>query len=98
MGNNNDLDKQLIDIDKKIELLKNKNSNLIQKNQNRINKDERKARTARLIKIGALTEKYFDVYGVSADDAEELLKIFSSYVIAKKPDKFKSKKERTDKI
>lgn len=84
-----EIDKELTKIDTDIIKLKNKHKNIINKAINKQSKEERKNRTRRLIQIGALTEKYFDCYNISVDDAEELLKIFSSYVISKKPDKFK---------
>ncbi|MGZ9850265.1 hypothetical protein [Macrococcoides canis] len=61
-------------------------------NKNRAKKNYRKERANRLIRKGALLEKYFDCYNLSVDDTEELLKIFSAYVNHNKPEKFKSNK------
>jgi CRISPR/Cas system CMR-associated protein Cmr3 (group 5 of RAMP superfamily) len=52
---------------------------------------ERKKRTHRLIQKGALLEKYFEIEDFSIQDTEEILKIFSDYVKANIPDKFKRK-------
>jgi len=51
--------------------------------------NERKKRANRLIQKGALLEKYFQCEELTAEETEELLKIFSNYVNANKPDKFK---------
>ena len=65
-------------------------------NEARITRDlnsrtERKKRTHRLIQKGALLEKYFEIEDFSIQDTEEILKIFSDYVKANIPDKFKRK-------
>lgn len=52
---------------------------------------ERKKRTHRLIQKGALLEKYFEIEDYSIQETEEILKIFSDYVKANIPDKFKRK-------
>lgn len=53
----------------------------------------RKKRAHRLITKGALLEKYFDARNLSADETEELLKMFSQYVNANKPAKYKDRGE-----
>ncbi|MDY2520999.1 hypothetical protein [Weissella cibaria] len=53
------------------------------------NKKARKARTRKLIKKGALLDKYFETESLSADETESLLKIFANYVNSNKPDKYK---------
>lgn len=52
---------------------------------------KRKERTRRLIQIGALSEKYFDLYHNNLNDIEEIFSQFSSYVKAKKLDKHKKR-------
>ena len=83
---NNDLN----DINKRIEKLK------IQKNILRANSEQninRKRRTKRLIEKGALLEKCFDIEHLSPEETEELLKIFSEYVKANSPKKFKKNED-----
>nr|WP_013655063.1 hypothetical protein [Tetragenococcus halophilus]BAJ84549.1 hypothetical protein [Tetragenococcus halophilus] len=53
------------------------------------NKKLRKERTRSLIQKGALLDKYLETNHLSIEETEELLKIFSDYVNAKKPDQFK---------
>ncbi|GBD62046.1 putative uncharacterized protein [Tetragenococcus halophilus subsp. halophilus] len=53
------------------------------------NKKLRKERTRNLIQKGALLDKYFETNHLSIEETEELLKIFSEDVNAKKPDQFK---------
>lgn len=57
--------------------------------RNRLKNIDRKERAHRLIRKGAMLEKYFDCEHLSPDDTEELLKIFSEYINANKPNKFK---------
>jgi len=52
-----------------------------------LSKESRKKRTRRLIQIGALSEKYFDLYENDLHDVEEIFSQFSSYVKSKKLDK-----------
>ena len=54
------------------------------------NRQARKARSRRLIKKGALLEKYFQAENLSVEQTEELLKMFAAYVNAHKPDKLKN--------
>lgn len=49
----------------------------------------RKERTRRLIQIGALAEKYFDLKHNSIEEVEEIFLQFSAYVKNKKLDKHK---------
>ncbi|MGG3663016.1 hypothetical protein [Bacillus gobiensis] len=58
-----------------------------------LSKENRKKRTRRLIQIGALSEKYFDLYNNDLHDIEEIFSQFSSYVKAKKLDKHKKGEE-----
>ena len=53
----------------------------------------RKKRTKRLIEKGALLEKYFEIDYLSVEETEEFLKVFSEYIKANKPDKFKKKED-----
>lgn len=54
-----------------------------------LSKLSRKERTHRLIQIGALSEKYFDLYQNNIEDIEEMFSQFSLYVRANKLDKHK---------
>ena len=82
------LDKLLIQRDKvqkKIEIENFK----IKQSQYSENRKERKKRTRRLIQKGALLDKYFNTEHLNADDTENLLRMFSDYVIANTPEKYK---------
>ncbi|WP_204177948.1 DUF3847 domain-containing protein [Staphylococcus sp. GDY8P11P] len=57
--------------------------------KNRLKNIDRKERAHRLIRKGALLEKYFEAENLDPDETEELLKIFANYINANKPDKFK---------
>jgi hypothetical protein len=84
---NNDLN----DINKRIEKLKiQKKYFASEYSEQNINK---KRRTKRLIEKGALLEKYFEIDYLTVEETEEFLKIFSEYIKANKPIKFKKKKE-----
>lgn len=50
--------------------------------------NDRKKRANRLIQKGALLEKYFDCADLNVKETEELLMIFSQYVIKNRPNKF----------
>lgn len=56
-----------------------------------LSKLNRKARTRRLIQIGALSEKYFDLYSNDLHEIEEIFSQFSLYVKSNKLDKHKKK-------
>jgi len=53
--------------------------------------NERKNRANRLIQKGALLEKYFDCYHLDVEETEELLTMFSAYVVSNKPSMFDEK-------
>ncbi|QIY36016.1 DUF3847 domain-containing protein [Staphylococcus hominis] len=57
--------------------------------KNRLKKIDRKERAHRLIRKGAMLEKYFECEHLSPDETEELLKIYADYINANKPNKFK---------
>lgn len=77
----NDIDK----LDLKIKYLTDKKKSL-EKSVSNVN---RKERTRRLIQTGALCEKYFEIEHLSIEDREEVFKIFSDYIKAHIPEKFK---------
>lgn len=58
-----------------------------------LSKENRKKRTRRLIEIGALTQKYFELESNDLHEIEEILSQFSLYVKSNKLDKYKKKKE-----
>lgn len=74
---------------KKLEQEKNRIELSIRRNEIKASNDERRARTRRLIQKGALLESYFDCEDLTVEETEELLSIFSDYIIKNKPDKYK---------
>lgn len=56
-----------------------------------LSKVSRKKRTRRLIQIGALSEKYFDLYNNDLHEVEEIFSQFANYVKANKLDKHKKR-------
>lgn len=58
-----------------------------------LSKESRKERTRRLIQVGALAEKYFDLEGNDLNEVEEIFKQFSSYIKSNKLDKHKNKSD-----
>lgn len=73
-------------IDKQIEKLETEKK-VLKRNIN--NQLSRKERTRRLIQIGALSEKYFDLKKNDLDEIELIFSQFSNYVKSKKLDKHK---------
>lgn len=73
-------------IDKQIEKLETEKK-ILKRNIN--NQLSRKERTRRLIQIGALSEKYFDLKKNDLDEIELIFSQFSNYVKSKKLDKHK---------
>lgn len=57
--------------------------------RNRLKSISRKERAHRLIRKGALLEKYFECDDLTPDQTEELLRIFADYINENKPNKFK---------
>lgn len=51
--------------------------------------NQRKERTRRLIQIGALSEKYFDLYHSSLEDIEQVFSQFADFVKKNKLNKHK---------
>jgi hypothetical protein len=62
-------------LDEKIEQLKHRKQAIANKEKER----ERKARTRRLIQIGALAEKYLFCEGIEPEDFERFIKEFTSF-------------------
>lgn len=81
--------------DQEIIKLWNKHKKLSQQRErilaqiNRENNKQRKERAHRLIQKGALLEKYFEVQNLDIDETEQLLKMFSEFVVSKKPEHLK---------
>ena len=59
--------------------------------KHRLQNLDRKERAHRLIRKGAMLEKYFVCEHLSPDETEELLKMYSKYINTNKPNKFKKK-------
>ncbi|MGV3125172.1 hypothetical protein ACEE94_10560 [Staphylococcus epidermidis] len=57
--------------------------------KNRLKNLNRKERAHRLIRKGAILEKYFKCENLTPDETEELLKGFSDFVNKNKPNKFR---------
>ncbi|MGL5301509.1 MAG: hypothetical protein ACRC9Z_10575 [Weissella confusa] len=85
VDNLDELVQQKNELEKKIQ----KNELLMKQKQFYESNKERKLRTRKLIKKGALLDKYFDIDNLSVDDTESLLKTFAEYVKSNKPDKYK---------
>jgi hypothetical protein len=79
MNDFQNLKKKMLQL-KKAELRKHRLKNL-----------DRKERAHRLIRKGAMLEKYFECEHLSPDETEELLKMYSKYINTNKPNKFKKK-------
>jgi DNA gyrase/topoisomerase IV subunit A len=79
------MDNQINKLDQQIENLERKKKIY----EHSLSNESRKARTRRLIQIGALAEKYYDLDGNDLHEVEEIFKQFSSYVKANKLDKHK---------
>lgn len=63
-------EEKLQELEKKMEQLKNQKKTLLAKQ----NQEKRKARTRRLIQLGALAEKYFNCTDIEPEEFEKLLK------------------------
>lgn len=70
MANRKTSEEKLKEIDIKLNQLKIQKQNILKKENARL----RKERTRRLIQIGALAEKYFNVPNIDPKDFEALLK------------------------
>lgn len=70
MANRKTSEEKLKEIDIKLNQLKAQKQNLLKKENEKL----RRERTRRLIQIGALSEKYFNVPDIDPNDFEELLK------------------------
>lgn len=81
------MDKKLpiSDVEKRIQQLQERKKNI----QRLASERERKKRANRLIQTGALAEKYFEIEKLSIEERESLFKIFSEYIKANTPSKFK---------
>jgi len=77
MARKSDAEK-LREIEEQMERMKAKKQQV----QSRINEKERKARTKRLIEVGAIMEKYFDIQG--QEEAEKIAIALKGYVAQKK--------------
>lgn len=76
-------------LNSKIQKLKDERDRLIKESKFLSNQQYRKDRARRLIQTGALAEKYFDLTNLTIEEREELFKIFSAFINANKPMKFK---------
>lgn len=74
---------QINKLDEKIRMLE-REKKIYEHSLSQVN---RKKRTRRLIQIGALSEKYFDLYSNDLHEVEEIFSQFSSYIKEKKLDK-----------
>ena len=70
MASKKTAEEKIQELNKKLEQLQNQRKQLLAKQK----QEERKARTRRLIQLGALSEKYFDCTNIEPEDFEKLLK------------------------
>lgn len=56
-----------------------------------LSKENRKKRTRRLIQIGALSEKYFELYENDLHEVEEIYSQFANYIKSNKLEKHKKR-------
>ncbi len=83
--NHHDLtDSEVIELWKKLKKTQQKKERILAKINNE-NQKRRKERANRLIQKGALLEHYFEIKNLSIDETEELLKMFSDFIVSKKP-------------
>lgn len=73
-------EERLQELEKKIEQTKAKKQQIT----TRIKEKERKERTRRLIQIGALFEKYFDLKDIEITKAEKVLEVYGKHYIETK--------------
>ena len=71
-------EERLEELNRKIEQIKAKKMQL----ETRLKEKERKARTKRLIEVGAIFEKYFEIEG--QEEAEKIAVAFKTLVLKKK--------------
>lgn len=83
------MDNQLSKIDAQIKKLEREKKIF----EHSLSKENRKKRTRRLIQIGALSEKYFDLFENDLYDIEEIFSQFSLYVKSNKLEKHKKEKK-----
>ena len=83
------MDNQISKIDAQIKKLEREKKIF----EHSLSKENRKKRTRRLIQIGAISEKYFDLYENDLQDIDEIFSQFSLYVKSNKLDKHKKEKE-----
>ena len=70
MANKKTAEEKLQELNRKLEQLNNQKKQLLAKQKH----EERKARTRRLIQLGALAEKYFNCTNIEPEEFEKLLK------------------------
>ncbi|MBY0155452.1 hypothetical protein H0178_06570 [Cytobacillus firmus] len=81
------MNNQISKIDEKIKILEREKKIY----EHSLSQRNRKKRTHRLIQIGALSEKYFDLYNSDIHEVEEIFSQFANYVKANKLDKHKKR-------
>ncbi|WP_299091179.1 DUF3847 domain-containing protein [uncultured Metabacillus sp.] len=79
------MNSQISKIDEKIKLLEREKKIY----EHSLSKTNRKKRTHRLIQIGALSEKYFELHQNDLQEIEEIFSQFANYVKANKLSKHK---------
>ncbi|AIF68413.1 hypothetical protein GZ22_18475 (plasmid) [Terribacillus saccharophilus] len=79
------MDNQINKLNQQIEHLERKKKVY----EHSLSQESRKERTRRLIQIGALSEKYFELNQNDLQEVEEIFKQFSAYVKSNKLDKHK---------
>jgi uncharacterized protein YukE len=82
------LSKDLQEIDNELQNLNSQKRKLKNELKRKSNYQYRKERTRRLIEIGALSEKYFELQKLTPSECESLFKTFSTFVKKNKPKNF----------
>lgn len=81
--------KKLEEVESELKAVERKKKHLLHKEQAKRKYEERRKRAHRLIETGALAEKYFEIHNLSISEREELFNMFSEFIKANKPNKYK---------
>ena len=81
----NNFSEKIQEIESEIKDLKSQKTKLKNEISGKSKYQYRKERTRRLIEIGALSEKYFELHKLTPEECETLFKTFSTFVTKNKP-------------
>lgn len=91
MSNKKQNNKPVEQIDEELKKLKKRKMDLIKEVDYKSKQEYRKARARLLIETGALAQKYFELEDLTIEEREEIFKMFSPFITANKPKKYKKK-------